>query len=91
MSKLGAMIVALVLFGAMPAAAAAQIQPGGGDTVASGNTQDGSISQGAQGGGAGGGDTDGDGDVDGGDAAGGDGNAGNQAAICQQNAGGNAN
>jgi hypothetical protein len=89
MSKVIALIAALALFAALPAVAAAQTEPGeGGDTVSSGNTQDGDIDQGAQGGGDAVG---GEGDGDGGDAAGGDGNAGNQAAICQQNAGGDAN
>jgi hypothetical protein len=88
MSKVIALIAALALFAALPAVAAAQTEPGeGGDTVSSGNTQDGDIDQGAQGGGDAVG---GEGDGDGGDAAGGDGNAGNQAAICQQNAGGDA-
>ena len=91
MSKVIALIAALALFAALPAVASAQTEPqGGGDTVSSGNTQDSDIDQGAQGGGdaiGGGGDDDGHG----GDAAGGDGNAGNQAAVCQQNAGGDAN
>ena len=83
MSKVIALIAALALFAALPAVAAAQTEPGeGGDTVSSGNTQDAEIEQGAQGGGDGAGD---------GDGHGGDGNAGNQAAICQQNAGGDAN
>ena len=81
MSKVIALIAALALFAALPAVAAAQTEPGeGGDTVSSGNTQDAEIEQGAQGGGDGAGDGHGDG-----------GNAGNQAAICQQNAGGDAN
>ena len=93
MKKVLAMLAVLALFGAIPAVAAAQTEPdGGGDTVSSGNTQNSGIDQGAQGGGdAVGGDSDGDGHGDGsGDAAGGDGNAGNQAAVCQQNAGGDA-
>ena len=81
MSKVLGLIAALAMFAALPAMALAQ------DTVSSGNTQNGTINQGAQGGGdAAGGDGDG-----GGDARGGDGNAGNQAAIVQQNAGRDAN
>src|SRR5215211_9364246 len=73
------MLVALALFGALPAVAAAQgTQPDGdGDTISSGNTQDGDIDQDAQAGG--------DGDDGDGDGAGG--NAGNQACLIQQNAG----
>src|SRR5215218_7163476 len=81
MSKVVGMLVALALFGALPAVAAAQgTQPDGdGDTISSGNTQDGDIDQDAQAGG------DGDGDDGDGDGAGG--NAGNQACLIQQNAG----
>jgi hypothetical protein len=82
MFKLVGLIVALVLFGALPAVAAAQTPPEDGDTVSSGNTQDGEIEQEAQGGGGGEGDN--------GNGHGGNGNAGNQAAICQQNAGADA-
>ena len=95
MPKVIGMLVALAVFCAMPAVAFAQDSN---DNVSSGNTQDADIDQGAaggsaDGGSAGGGGVDGDGDGDGcgGDAAGGDGgeggDAGNQAAICQQNAG----
>ncbi len=70
MSKLLGVLIALVIFGALPAVAAAQTPPGEGDTVSSGNTQDADIEQEAE--------------------AGHGGNAGNQAAICQQNAGGDA-
>lgn len=49
MAKVIGMIVALALFGALPAVAAAQTTPGGGgDTVSSGNTQDGDIEQDAE-------------------------------------------
>jgi hypothetical protein len=67
------MLVALAMFGALPAVASAQgTSPGGGGgTVSSGNTQDGDIEQSA--------------------SAGSGGNAGNQAAIVQQNAGRDAN
>lgn len=83
MSKVVGMLVALALFGALPAVAAAQgTQPDGdGDTISSGNTQDGDIDQDAQAGG--------DGDDGDGDGAGG--NAGNQACLIQQNAGRDAN
>ncbi|HEX2135912.1 MAG TPA: hypothetical protein VHG30_08395, partial [Microvirga sp.] len=70
MTKVIAMLVALALFGAIPAVAAAQTPPGEGDTVSSGNTQDADLEQEAE--------------------AGHGGNAGNQGAICQQNAGGDA-
>ena len=86
MSKLLTMLVVLALFGAVPAIASAQgTQPdgGGGDTISSGNTQDGDIDQDANAGG----DVDGDGD----DAGGHGGNAGNQACLIQQNAGRDAN
>ena len=54
MSKVIALIAALALFGALPAVAAAQTEPGeGGDTISSGNTQSGEIEQSAQGGNAG--------------------------------------
>ena len=102
MTKVIGMLVALAMFCAMPAVAFAGSS---GDNVSSGNTQTGGIDQGASGGdsnasggdggsGSGGGD-DGDGSGsggDGGDAGSGDGgDAGNQAAICQQNAGDDAN
>ena len=46
MSKVLGMLVALALFGAMPAVAAAQgTQPSGGGTTSSGNTQTGTIDQ----------------------------------------------
>ena len=85
MSKVVALLVALALFGALPAVAAAQgTQPDGdGDVISSGNTQDGDIDQDAQAGG------NGDGDGDDGDGRGG--NAGNQACLIQQNAGRDAN
>ena len=98
MVKVIGMLVALAMFCAMPAVAFAGSSN---DNVSSGNTQTGGIDQGAAGGdssagggdggsGSGGGD-DGDGSGsggDGGDAGSGDGgDAGNQAAICQQNAG----
>jgi hypothetical protein len=67
MSKVVGMLVALALFGALPAVAFAQTPPDGGDTISSGNTQDADIEQEA--------------------SAGAGGNAGNQAAIVQQNAG----
>jgi type II secretory pathway pseudopilin PulG len=77
MSKVIGMLLALVVFCAMPALAFAQDES---ENVASGNTQDADIEQEGEGGGnASGGD-------DGG-ASGGTGNVGNQAAICQQNAG----
>jgi len=81
------MLVALALFGALPAVSGAQgtSPSGGGGTVSSGNTQDGDIDQGAQAGG----DIDGDGRGDHGDSDGG--NAGNQACLIQQNAGRDAN
>jgi len=88
MSKVVGMLVALAAFFALPAVAFA-----GGDNVSSGNTQSGTISQGASGGDstANGGDG-GSGGGDGGDASSGNGgDAGNQAAIVQQNAGGDAN
>jgi hypothetical protein len=88
MTKVIGMLVALAVFCAMPAVAFAQEQN---DNVSSGNTQDADIDQGAAGGDADGGGVDGDGDGSGDDASGGDGgeggDAGNQAAICQQNAG----
>ncbi len=84
MFKVVGLIVALVLFGALPAVAAAQTPPEGGDTVSSGNTQDADIEQDAEAGGEGG-------NGHGRHGAGGGGNAGNQAAICQQNAGRDAN
>jgi len=67
------MLVALAMFGALPAGASAQgtTPNGDGDTISSGNTQDADISQSA--------------------SAGSGGNAGNQAAIVQQNAGRDAN
>ena len=75
MSKVLTLLVALALFGAMPAVAAAQGTPppngDGGDTVSSGNTQEGEIEQDAE--------------------AGHGGNAGNQACLIQQNAGRDAN
>ena len=79
MSKVIALLAALALFAAIPAVAAAQTEPdGGGDTVSSGNTQDADIEQEAEAGGNG----------ENGHHGRGGGNAGNQAAICQQNAGG---
>ncbi len=98
MVKVVGMLVALAMFCAMPAVAFAGSSDG--DNVGSGNTQTGGIDQGAAGGdsnasgGSGsGGDEDGDGSGgDGGDGDSGDGgDAGNQAAICQQNAGDDAN
>jgi hypothetical protein len=83
MFKVVGLIVALVLFGALPAVAAAQTPPGEGDTVSSGNTQDADIEQDAEAGGEGG-------NGHGRHGADGGGNAGNQAAICQQNAGADA-
>ena len=80
MSKLLGVLIALVIFGALPAVAAAQTPPGEGDTVSSGNTQDAEIEQEAEAGGNG----------HHGHHGSGGGNAGNQAAICQQNAGGDA-
>ncbi|CAA9515078.1 MAG: hypothetical protein AVDCRST_MAG17-2229 [uncultured Solirubrobacterales bacterium] len=100
MVKVIGMLVALAMFCAMPAVSFAG---GSNDNVSSGNTQEAGIDQGAAGGdsSAGGGDgggsdsdgDDGDGEGgDGGDADSGDGgDAGNQAAICQQNAGDDAN
>ncbi len=99
MVKVIGMLVALAMFGAMPAVSFAGSS---GDNVSSGNTQDGGIDQGAAGGdssagGGSGGGSGSDGDDggnggDGGDAGSGDGgDAGNQAAICQQNAGDDAN
>ena len=82
MSKVITMLVALALFGALPAVAAAQTTPGGDGTVSSGNTQNGTIDQDAE--------TGGDDGVDG-DGHGGGGNAGNQACLIQQNAGRDAN
>ncbi len=91
MTKVIGMLVALAMFGAMPAVAFA----GSSDNVSSGNTQTGNIDQGAAGGDStagGGSGSDGDDGGSGGDAASGDGgDAGNQAAICQQNAGRDAN
>jgi hypothetical protein len=79
MTKVIGMLVALAMFCAMPAVALAQDSgESSGDTVSSGNTQEGEIEQDADGG---------DGGADGGDG----GDAGNQAAICQQNAGRDAN
>jgi len=98
MVKVVGMLVALAMFCAMPAVAFAGSSDG--DNVGSGNTQTGGIDQGAAGGdssagggGSGsGGSDDGDGGGSGGDAGSGDGgDAGNQAAICQQNAGDDAN
>ena len=100
MVKVIGMLVALAMFCAMPAVSFAG---GSNDNVSSGNTQEAGIDQGAAGGdsSAGGGDgggsdsdgDDGDGEGgDGGDADSGDGgDAGNQAAVCQQNAGDDAN
>ena len=67
------MLAALAMFGALPGVAFAQgTQPGGGgNTISSGNTQNGAIGQNAE--------------------AGAGGNAGNQAALIQQNAGRDAN
>jgi hypothetical protein len=48
MSKLLGVLVALVIFGALPAIAAAQTPPSEGDTVSSGNTQDADIEQEAE-------------------------------------------
>jgi hypothetical protein len=79
MHKLLGVLIALVIFGALPAVAAAQTPPEEGDTVSSGNTQDADIEQDAEAGGNGGTGHHGSG-----------GNAGNQAAICQQNAGADA-
>ena len=97
MTKVIGMLVALAMFAAMPAVAFAGSSSDG-DNVSSGNTQDGTIDQGAAGGDSsasggdgGSGSDDGDGGS-GGDAGSGDGgDAGNQAAICQQNAGEDAN
>jgi hypothetical protein len=88
MSKVLTMLVALALFGALPAVASAQgtSPSGGGGTVSSGNTQNGTIDQDAE---AGGGELGGDGSGDDGSADGG--NAGNQACLIQQNAGRDAN
>ncbi len=83
MSKLLGVLIALVIFGALPAMAAAQTPPEEGDTVSSGNTQDADIEQEAEAGGNGG-------NGHHGHHGRGGGNAGNQAAICQQNAGGDA-
>ena len=85
MSKLLTMLVALALFAAVPAVASAQGTPpdGDGDTISSGNTQDGEIEQDAQAGGGSGEDGDGE--------NGHGGNAGNQACLVQQNAGRDAN
>jgi hypothetical protein len=80
MSKLLGVLLALIVLGALPAVAAAQTPPGEGDTVSSGNTQDADIEQEAEAGGNG----------ENGHHGSGGGNAGNQAAICQQNAGGDA-
>src|SRR5829696_6244791 len=87
MLKVAGMLVALALFGALPAVSGAQgtSPSGGGGTVSSGNTQDGDIDQGAQAGG----DIDGDGRGDHGDSDGG--KARNQACLIQQNAGRDAN
>jgi hypothetical protein len=87
MKKVVGMLVALVLFGALPAVAAAQgtSPSSGGNTVSSGNTQTGTVNQGANAGGE-------TGDNDGtrnGNGTGG--NAGNQACLIQQNAGRDAN
>src|SRR5919199_3766334 len=82
MSKVVGMLVALALFGALPAVASAQgTQPSGGGTVSSGNTQTGSIGQSANAGG--------DNGLD--HRGGTGGNAGNQACLVQQNAGRDAN
>jgi LPXTG-motif cell wall-anchored protein len=94
------MLVALAMFCAIPSVAFA----GGGDDndqVSSGNTQDVDLGQNANGGdstanggggGSGGGGDDGGSGGDGGDASSGDGgDAGNQAAVCQQIAGEDAN
>jgi hypothetical protein len=83
MFKVFTMLVALALFGAVPAVATAQgtqPSPGGGGGLANSNIQTGTINQGA-----------GTGGVNGTGHEGTGGNAGNQACLVQQNAGRDAN
>ncbi|CAA9485193.1 MAG: hypothetical protein AVDCRST_MAG45-409, partial [uncultured Solirubrobacterales bacterium] len=79
MTKVIGILVALVVFAAVPAVAFAGDQGGGGDdNIASGNDQNAGNAQEANGG-------------DGGDDGGDGGDAGNQSSIIQQNAGDDAN
>ena len=96
MTKVIGMLVALAMFCAMPAVALAGTSEDN-DQTSSGNSQDVDLGQNANGGDSnangGGGGSGGDGSGgDGGDASSGDGgDAGNQAAVCQQIAGDDAN